>query len=82
MTSPTLTIGALSAQSRCTVPTILYYEQIGLLPTACVGGPARDCVILEKMASGDSGGAASAQQGQFRQPMNFAADMHSAELHR
>jgi DNA-binding transcriptional MerR regulator len=27
-----LTIGDLSAQTRCTVPTIRYYEQIGLIP--------------------------------------------------
>jgi len=27
-----LTIGALSARTNCTVPTIRYYEQIGLLP--------------------------------------------------
>jgi DNA-binding transcriptional MerR regulator len=27
-----LTIGALSEQTHCTVPTIRYYEQIGLLP--------------------------------------------------
>ena len=29
-----LTIGELSAQTQCTVPTIRYYEQIGLLPSA------------------------------------------------
>src|SRR3978361_2275043 len=27
-----LTIGALAAQTHCTVPTIRYYEKIGLLP--------------------------------------------------
>lgn len=27
-----LTIGALSERTQCTVPTIRYYEQIGLLP--------------------------------------------------
>jgi DNA-binding transcriptional MerR regulator len=27
-----LTIGALSSETHCTVPTIRYYEQIGLLP--------------------------------------------------
>jgi DNA-binding transcriptional MerR regulator len=27
-----MTIGALSMQTHCTVPTIRYYEQIGLLP--------------------------------------------------
>ena len=27
-----LTIGTMSAQTRCTVPTIRYYEKIGLLP--------------------------------------------------
>jgi DNA-binding transcriptional MerR regulator len=32
-----LTIGALSMQTDCTVPTIRYYEQIGLLPS-----PQRD----------------------------------------
>lgn len=29
-----LTIGALAAQTGCTVPTIRYYEEIGLLPAA------------------------------------------------
>jgi len=29
-----LTIGALAAQTGCTVPTIRYYEEIGLLPRA------------------------------------------------
>lgn len=32
MIVPDLTIGALSAQTDCSVPTIRYYEQIGLLP--------------------------------------------------
>lgn len=32
MSAPKLTIGALSAQTNCNVPTIRYYEQIGLLP--------------------------------------------------
>jgi DNA-binding transcriptional MerR regulator len=32
MSTPNLTIGALSAQTSCNVPTIRYYEQIGLLP--------------------------------------------------
>ncbi len=32
MAAHTLTIGALSSQTHCTVPTIRYYEQIGLLP--------------------------------------------------
>jgi DNA-binding transcriptional MerR regulator len=32
MASSTLAIGALSAQTGCNVPTIRYYEQIGLLP--------------------------------------------------
>ena len=32
MTAERLTIGVLSAQAQCTVPTIRYYEQIGLLP--------------------------------------------------
>jgi DNA-binding transcriptional MerR regulator len=32
MAASTLTIGALSAQTQCSVPTIRYYEQIGLLP--------------------------------------------------
>lgn len=32
MAVPKLTIGALSAHTHCTVPTIRYYEQIGLLP--------------------------------------------------
>lgn len=32
MSKPNLTIGALSAQTNCNVPTIRYYEQIGLLP--------------------------------------------------
>src|SRR5437016_2166845 len=29
-----MTIGQLAAQTRCTVPTIRYYEEIGLLPEA------------------------------------------------
>ena len=35
-----MTIGALAAETRCTVPTIRYYEEIGLLPRASrrVGG--------------------------------------------
>lgn len=32
MQAQKLTIGALSTQTHCTVPTIRYYEQIGLLP--------------------------------------------------
>lgn len=32
MPATKLTIGALSDQTHCTVPTIRYYEQIGLLP--------------------------------------------------
>ncbi|MCU6501817.1 helix-turn-helix domain-containing protein [Rugamonas sp. A1-17] len=32
MPATKLTIGALSEQTHCTVPTIRYYEQIGLLP--------------------------------------------------
>lgn len=32
MSQPNLTIGALSAHTGCNVPTIRYYEQIGLLP--------------------------------------------------
>lgn len=34
MSDLNLTIGVLSAQTRCSVPTIRYYEQIGLLPKA------------------------------------------------
>ncbi|MBV8919561.1 MAG: helix-turn-helix domain-containing protein [Bradyrhizobium sp.] len=29
-----MTIGALAAETRCTVPTIRYYEEIGLMPEA------------------------------------------------
>ena len=29
-----MTIGRLAAEARCTVPTIRYYEEIGLLPAA------------------------------------------------
>jgi len=32
MNEHNLTIGALSAQTHCSVPTIRYYEKIGLLP--------------------------------------------------
>jgi DNA-binding transcriptional MerR regulator len=32
MSALKITIGELSAQTHCTVPTIRYYEQIGLLP--------------------------------------------------
>ena len=32
MSEQNLTIGALSAQTGCNIPTIRYYEQIGLLP--------------------------------------------------
>ena len=32
--SNNMTIGALAAETRCTVPTIRYYEEIGLLPEA------------------------------------------------
>lgn len=32
MTDARLTIGALAKRTECTVPTIRYYEQIGLLP--------------------------------------------------
>ncbi|MFZ3004053.1 MAG: MerR family transcriptional regulator [Undibacterium umbellatum] len=32
MTNPNLTIGMLSSQTDCSVPTIRYYEKIGLLP--------------------------------------------------
>ena len=31
-TSPSRSIGVLAAQTGCTVPTIRYYEEIGLLP--------------------------------------------------
>jgi DNA-binding transcriptional MerR regulator len=34
MSLSTLTIGGLSAETGCNVPTIRYYEQIGLLPSA------------------------------------------------
>lgn len=34
MSQHNLTIGALSAQTDCNIPTIRYYEQIGLLPQA------------------------------------------------
>lgn len=34
MEGGTLTIGALAARTQCTVPTIRYYEEIGLLPEA------------------------------------------------
>ncbi|PXX47079.1 MerR family transcriptional regulator [Undibacterium pigrum] len=33
MTNPNLTIGMLSSQTDCSVPTIRYYEKIGLLPS-------------------------------------------------
>lgn len=33
MSQTHLTIGALSAQTSCNIPTIRYYEQIGLLPS-------------------------------------------------
>ncbi|CAN7594936.1 helix-turn-helix domain-containing protein [Pseudoduganella sp. LjRoot289] len=33
MTDPNLTIGTLSSQTGCSVPTIRYYEKIGLLPS-------------------------------------------------
>jgi DNA-binding transcriptional MerR regulator len=32
--TPFLSIGALARQTACTVPTIRYYEEIGLLPAA------------------------------------------------
>src|SRR5688572_30342497 len=32
--SSDLTIGRLAAETRCSVPTIRYYEEIGLLPEA------------------------------------------------
>lgn len=34
MSNTPLTIGALAARTGCSVPTIRYYEQIGLLPSA------------------------------------------------
>lgn len=34
MSQPNLTIGRLSAQANCSIPTTRYYEQIGLLPAA------------------------------------------------
>lgn len=34
MLSADLTIGALAAQTGCNVPTVRYYEEVGLLPTA------------------------------------------------
>ncbi|MGH8219163.1 MAG: MerR family transcriptional regulator [Steroidobacteraceae bacterium] len=34
MHAPRLTIGRLSALAKCSVPTIRYYEEIGLLPPA------------------------------------------------
>lgn len=33
MTAPNLAIGQLSSQTGCSVPTIRYYEKIGLLPS-------------------------------------------------
>lgn len=33
MLDPNLTIGTMSARTRCSVPTIRYYEKIGLLPS-------------------------------------------------
>lgn len=38
MPQQNLTIGALSAQAGCNVPTIRYYEQIGLLPQPARAG--------------------------------------------
>ncbi len=34
MTNSPLTIGALATRTGCSVPTIRYYEQIGLMPSA------------------------------------------------
>jgi MerR family copper efflux transcriptional regulator len=34
MTQTSLSIGSVAAQAGCTVPTIRYYEEIGLLPLA------------------------------------------------
>lgn len=34
MSNTPLTIGALAARTHCSVPTIRYYEQIGLMPSA------------------------------------------------
>lgn len=34
MSTQNLTIGALAAQTKCNIPTIRYYEEIGLLPHA------------------------------------------------
>jgi MerR family copper efflux transcriptional regulator len=34
MTQPSLSIGLVAARAGCTVPTIRYYEEIGLLPLA------------------------------------------------
>ena len=36
-----LTIGRLAAETQCSVPTIRYYEEIGLLPQATRGGSGR-----------------------------------------
>jgi len=33
MSDPNLTIGTLSSQTGCSIPTIRYYEKIGLLPS-------------------------------------------------
>ncbi|MFP5393355.1 MAG: MerR family transcriptional regulator [Gammaproteobacteria bacterium] len=38
MAASTLSIGALADQAGCSVPTIRYYEQIGLLPPAARTG--------------------------------------------
>ena len=37
MRAQRLTIGKLSRLAKCSVPTIRYYEEIGLLPPACRG---------------------------------------------
>ncbi|WP_019143011.1 MerR family transcriptional regulator [Noviherbaspirillum massiliense] len=41
MDSENLTIGALAARTQCSVPTIRYYEEIGLLPQAARGANGR-----------------------------------------
>jgi DNA-binding transcriptional MerR regulator len=41
MESGRLTIGALAADTNCTVPAIRYYEEIGLLPLASRGANGR-----------------------------------------
>jgi DNA-binding transcriptional MerR regulator len=49
MNADSLTIGALAARTSCNIPTIRYYEEIGLLPPAQRAANGHRCYRVEDL---------------------------------